>query len=183
MLKKIALALLGLVLVIGIGSQLLPSHWSVTRSIVIQAAPARITPLLVDLKDGWHAWSTFDYEDPDIQYSYGTAAPGVGNERSWISKHMGNGSQTITRSDAKGVGYVLNMPDFNMSLNCHFDYEAQGPATKVTWTDEGDVSRNPMQRIMVQFMDRMMGPTFEKSLAKLKDLAEASAAKDVKGKT
>jgi hypothetical protein len=172
MVKKTLMVLLGIVLMVVGGSQLLPSHWSVTRSIVIDAAPARITPLLVDLKDGWHSWSTFDFEDPNIVYTYGTPAPGVGNTRKWVSKQMGNGDQTITRVDAQGVAYVLNMPDYHVFLDCRFDYEPLSGSTKVTWTDEGDASRNPMQRIMVQFMDRMMGPTFEKSLVKLKGLAE-----------
>ena len=174
MLKKILIGLVILVLAVCLGAQLLPSHWSVTRSIVINAKPAKITPLVADLKAGWPRWSSFDDEDPGIVYSYPNPKPGVGSERAWTSKKMGNGSQRITQANDQGVGFTLDMPDYNVHLSGSLAYSPEGSATRVTWTDEGEVGRNPMQRIMMRFMDKMMGPQFEKSLAKLKENVEAA---------
>lgn len=180
MLKKILLSLAALVLLVAVGSQFLPSHWSVSRSIVINAPPSRIIPLLSDLKNGWPQWSAFDNDDPTLAYSYPNPKPGVGSERAWQSKKMGSGVQKITRADAKGVAFVLNMPDYKMSLDGEFAFEAEGKATKVTWTDRGVAGRSPLQRVMVQFMDKMMGGTFEESLAKLKVVVESGGSRAAK---
>ena len=48
----------------------------------------------------------------------------------------------------------------------------QGDATRVSWTNEGNMDNNPMMRWFAPFMDRMMGPDFEGGLANLKALAE-----------
>jgi effector-binding domain-containing protein len=42
----------------------------------------------------------------------------------------------------------------------------------VSWIDEGDLGYNPIARYMGLFMGKMMGPDFEKGLAKLKTIAE-----------
>jgi hypothetical protein len=48
----------------------------------------------------------------------------------------------------------------------------EGNATRISWTNEGDVGNNPMMRWFVPFMDKMMGPDFDGGLANLKAMAE-----------
>jgi hypothetical protein len=59
-----------------------------------------------------------------------------------------------------------------MSSRGAFTLAPAGNATRVSWTNEGDVGRNPLMRWFVPFMDSMMGPDFEGGLANLKALAE-----------
>jgi len=47
-----------------------------------------------------------------------------------------------------------------------------GSGTRVTWTNRGDVGRNPLKRYLAMAMDRMVGPDFEAGLANLKRVAE-----------
>ena len=48
----------------------------------------------------------------------------------------------------------------------------EGSATKVTWTMDGDMGRNPLFRWLALFGDRTVGPDFEAGLANLKALAD-----------
>ncbi len=49
-----------------------------------------------------------------------------------------------------------------------------GNGTRVTWTNEGDMGGNPVNRYFGLMMDRLVGPDFEAGLANLKGLAEKS---------
>ena len=51
--------------------------------------------------------------------------------------------------------------------------EAGGENTKVTWSNEGDLGANPINRYFGLMMDRMMGPDFEEGLNNLKRAVEA----------
>jgi hypothetical protein len=159
-----------LIFVIG---YILPSQWQVSRSIFINKPPQDIYPLIADFKHGWPQWSDFDYEDPNIQYSYSGPDLGTGACRSWISARMGNGSQTITSADpAAGVRFELKMENTKFGLEGAISLKPAGTATQVTLTDSGNTGNNIMFRYMATMMDEMMGNTFERSLAKLKEKAE-----------
>ena len=47
-----------------------------------------------------------------------------------------------------------------------------GSGTRVTWTNEGDMGANPVNRYFGLMMDSMVGPDFEAGLKNLKALAE-----------
>jgi hypothetical protein len=172
--KFVAVVVAALVLLVLIGF-ILPSKWKVERSIVIGAPTTVIYSFVANMKTGWAQWSEFDYEDKTIQYTYSGAEEGAGAERSWTSKSMGNGHQKITKADPSyGVDFDLSMDNgFSMKGQIHF--EAMPNAfTKVTWIDEGDVGGNPFSRYMGLMMNKMMGGTFERSLATLKQKAEST---------
>lgn len=140
----------------------------------MQASPDMIYPFVANLKTGWPSWSAFDYEDPNIVYNYSGPDLGPGAARSWVSKSMGNGTQTITKGDRfTGVEFDLKM-DNDFLIHGKITFVAQANGTKVTWTDYGDVGNNPFFRYFGLAMDPMMGPTFEKSLAKLKMLVNTN---------
>ena len=48
----------------------------------------------------------------------------------------------------------------------------EGSGTRVTWTNEGDMGTNPVNRYFGLMMDSMVGPDFEAGLKNLKALAE-----------
>lgn len=172
-LKKIGLVLLSLLLIFVLGSYLLPSQWSVERSVVIQASNVRIYQYISDLKNGWPQWSAFDSEDPNIQYTYSGPDYGMGQTREWKSEKMGNGKQVIIKADPNyGIEFKLYMTASNFELQGKIGFLAAKEGTKVTWADWGQTGNNPFQRWMCFFMDKFMGATFEKSLAKLKALSE-----------
>ncbi len=171
--KKIIFGLFGIVLAIILVSFLLPSNWRVERSLFIKAAPEQIYPYISNFKTGWPQWSAFDFEDPDIKYSYSGPDEGVGATRSWTSKKMGNGNQNITKAEPhSGIEFDLRMPDHAFSMKGEISLHAVTDGTQVTWIDAGTFGGNPLYHWMGLFMDKMMGVTFEKSLAALKTKVE-----------
>jgi hypothetical protein len=157
---------------------MLPAKWRVQRAIMINAPANQIYPLIANLKEGWPQWSAFDLEDPTIQYSYSGPNEGEGAERSWISTKMGDGYQKITKATrVSGIEFELGMPKNDILIHGKISFDILPDTTVVTWTDSGDMGANPFKRYMGALMDKMMGSTFEKSLAALKQKAEDSMKK------
>jgi len=174
MVKKIAVGLVSVVIVIVLLGMALPSKWQVQRSVITNANPAVIFPLIANLKTGWPRWSAFDAEDPSLQYTYAGPDTGAGASRSWTSKKMGTGTQTITTADPNtGVRFVLMMSN-GFKINGEISVQPSAQGTWVAWTDHGVVSWNPLHRWMARSLDKKMGPMFEKSLLTLKREAESA---------
>ena len=55
-------------------------------------------------------------------------------------------------------------------------YHPEGDATRVTWTEAGDVGGSLFARLLVPFLDAALGGDFERGLARLAALAEAPPA-------
>jgi uncharacterized protein YndB with AHSA1/START domain len=168
------LATLGalVLLVVAVGF-FLPSGFSVQRSIEINATPKKIYDLVVEPRR-WKEWSVWTRRDPDMRITYGGPPFGMGAKWAWVSKSEGNGSMEFTRVEPdRAVEYLLLFPDFNMRSTGALRLEPAGTATRVTWTNVGDVGANPLKHYLAVTMDRMVGPDFEAGLANLKALAES----------
>ena len=72
----------------------------------------------------------------------------------------------------KRIEYSLYFPDFNVRSSGAFTLDGDGSGTRLTWTNGGDVGPNPLKHYLATFMDRLVGPDFERGLANLKALAE-----------
>jgi effector-binding domain-containing protein len=169
---KIIYWLLGLIAVLVIIAFILPKTYKVERIVYINADKDLIYNLTSKFTK-WHLWvpwtkemdstAVFEIQGPDGQ---------VGTIWKWKGKKMGEGTMTATELiPGQLVGYDLS---FNQGK-----YQSKGKVTiepgdscKVSWTDEGDLGYNPMARYMGLFMEKMMGPDFEKGLAKLKRITE-----------
>jgi uncharacterized protein YndB with AHSA1/START domain len=150
----------------------LPSSFAIQRSIEINAQPRKIYDLIVEPKK-WKDWSVWTRRDPDMRIMYSGPPFGMGAKWSWASKSEGTGNMEFTRVEPdKAVEYSLGFPDFNMRSTGALRLEPAGNATRVTWTNNGDVGGNPVKHYLAVMMDRMVGPDFEAGLANLKALAE-----------
>jgi uncharacterized protein YndB with AHSA1/START domain len=168
------LAALGtLVLLIVATGFFLPPAFTVQRSVEINAAPRKVYDLVVEPKR-WKDWSVWTQRDPDMRITYSGPPFGMGAKWAWVSKKEGTGSMEFTRVEPdKTVEYLLLFPDFNMRSTGALRLEPAGNATRVTWTNTGDVGANPLKHYLAVAMDRMVGPDFEAGLANLKALAES----------
>jgi len=167
------LATLGtlVLLVVAIGF-FLPSSFSVQRSIEINAAPRKVYDLVVEPRR-WKDWSVWTRRDPDMRIVYSGPPVGMGAKWAWASKSEGSGSMEFTRVEPdRSVEYLLLFPDFNMRSTGALRLEPAGNATRVTWTNVGDVGGNPLKHYLAITMDHMVGPDFDAGLANLKVLAE-----------
>jgi uncharacterized protein YndB with AHSA1/START domain len=168
-----ALAVVGFLalLVVGVG-MFLPTQFEVERSIVIDAPPERVFNFIVDPRE-WKKWTVWNQRDPAMEITYAGPPFGQGARWSWASKTEGSGSMTFSRVvPNERLGYELSFPDFGMKSEGDLLLVPAGSATRVTWTNKGDVGRNPLKRYLAATMDRLVGPDFEGGLANLKKVAE-----------
>lgn len=173
-LKRILLTLVALVALVLLVGMVLPSGFKVQRSVVITAPPDRIFPLLADPRE-WKRWAIWNQRDPAMKIEYSGAPSGAGARWSWQSKTEGNGAMEFTAAvPYKHVDYSLTFPDFGMTSRGVLTLVPDGAGTRVVWTNEGDMGKNPFNRYFGLMMDSMVGPDFEAGLANLKKLAERS---------
>jgi uncharacterized protein YndB with AHSA1/START domain len=158
-------------LVVGVGF-FLPTGFEVERSIVIDAPADRIFNYVVDPRE-WKKWTVWNERDPNMEISYAGPPFGQGARWSWSSKTEGAGSMTFVRVVPNAqLGYELSFPEFGMKSEGDLLLAPAGSGTRVTWTNRGDVGRNPLKRYLALSMDRLVGPDFERGLANLKRLSE-----------
>lgn len=149
--------------------------YTVTRDISIAASPEQVYPELVDFHR-WQAWSPWEDLDPDQKRIYGGAATGLGARYAWSgNRKVGQGRMEIIEANPPGrVQLDLRfIKPFKSSSTTTFDLQPEGDQTRVTWTMTGP--KTLMTRIMgiVRSMDAMVGPDFEKGLARLKAVVES----------
>ena len=166
--KRGALGLVGLVAVlVGVGL-VLPRQWHVERSVVIDAAPEHIHPLVEDLRT-WASWAR--EPDPTVQDTYGGAASGVGAWWAWSGPKMGHGKMTITRSDvASGVWFDEAIETEEVNAHGSLTWTREGGGTRVTWVDEGQLPP-VMGGYFVGLVNDSLGAHFEHALMNLKTAA------------
>jgi len=164
------IALAVLLLAIGLA---LPSHFRVERTVDINAPAEKVYALLADPRE-WKRWTVWNQRDPAMKVEYSGPASGVGARWAWQSKTEGNGAMEFTEAVAnQRIGYQLSFPDFGMQSAGVVAIAPGGTGVRVSWTNEGEVGANPINRWFGRFMDRMVGKDFDAGLANLKRLAES----------
>lgn len=174
LLKRIGLAVAGIVGLLVVVGLILPSAWHTERSIVIAADGGHILPL-IDSPRRWIDWAPWTPERyPGMQIEYGPSERGAGAWWAWRGEESGNGRMDIERSDvAYGVDFGLAFEGFAPSKgSIRFDKVDGG--TQVTWSMFGDNGMNLIGRYFGLMMDSMMASDFDAGLTKLKAQAEAA---------
>jgi len=169
---------LGVVVVLAVlGSLLTPRHPTVTRSVDIAAAPAVVFPLVSDLRQ-FNEWSPWFEQDPNANFTFTGPTDGVGQTFHWQSNapNVGSGSMTVEQLDPdKKVDIALEFASQGTAATW-FTLEPEGSgtgvSTKVTWGFTTDLGFNPIARYSGLMVDNVVGPDYERGLARLKALAE-----------
>lgn len=152
-----------------------PNVFRLARSVLIKAPPEAIAPHITDFRR-WTEWSPWEGVPGDaLQRSYSGAASGVGAVYDWTGKKTGVGRMEIIEATTRHVGIKL---DFFKPFEAHnvaeFTLEPtpEPGVTAVVWSMHGPA--NLMTKVMhtVMNMDKMVGPSFEQGLTKLKVLTE-----------
>jgi len=151
-----------------------PDSFRVQRSASIKAAPAKIFPLIDDLK-AWTGWSPYEKKDPAMKRSFGPITAGKGATYEWEgNKNVGQGRMEIL--EVTQPSKVLIKLDFLKPFEAHnmaeFTLEPKGDTTQATWAIYGPSAF--VTKVMGLFfdMDTMIGKDFEAGLADLKTAAE-----------
>jgi len=168
---KILGGLAALVLVLGLVAFAFPRQYRVERSLVIAAKPDAVRAQVADLS-AWKNWGAWQERDPQMKLSYSSPATGVGAWSAWESKQEGNGKMTITAQTPTRVDYLLEFPEMGMKSHGSIELRPETAGVRVVWSDAGDLGMNPMNRWVGLFLDKMIGPDFERGLANIKKLTE-----------
>ncbi len=169
--KRVGLGVgLATLLVVVVGF-ILPSSYTVSRTVTINADPVHIHTFVGDLEQ-WPAWTPWVKADPTIVVTFGDKTTGVGAHQSWTGDG-GGGELTFTRSDPTwGVAYDMSLGDGKYNTESTMEYIHDGGTTDVVWTMRGDLGHNPFNRYFGLMMGPMIGPMFEDGLNRLKLAAE-----------
>ncbi len=179
MIKKILLALVSVVALILLVAAFQSNEFRVTRSAAI-AAPPQILFEQVNDHHKFNAWNPWLKLDPNTKITYSGPDAGVGAACSWQgNSEVGAGTATIIES-APGELVRLRMDwkePFPGSSIVEFTFKPEGGKTVVTWNMVGP--KPFIGKVMGLFMncDKMCGDQFEKGLASLGKITEATPAK------
>jgi hypothetical protein len=152
--------------------------YTVERSATVDAPPERIYSQIADFRN-WTNWSPWEDVDPQLRRTYSGAESGVGAVYGWSgNRKAGQGRMEIidaTEPAKVQIDLVFEKP-WKARSDTVFAIEPAGSGSRVTWTMTGQ--KTFMTKVMGIFssMDKMIGPDFEKGLARLKSVTEKPAA-------
>jgi hypothetical protein len=176
MLKKILIAVAVIVVVLAVIVVLQPSEFRVARSATI-SAPAPTVFAQVNDFHKWQAWNPWGQIDPAMKQTYEGPPAGTGAIYTWAGNNeVGEGRMTIIESRPSELIRVKLefFKPFAATNTAEFTFKPEANQTAVTWSMFGD--KNFMAKAIHLFinMDKMIGGQFEKGLAEMKSVVEAS---------
>ncbi len=148
--------------------------YTVQRATTIDASPESVYAHIVDFHN-WEAWSPWEELDPEMHKTYSGPDSGVGATYTWSgNRKVGEGSMEIKGvEEPASVKIALEfLKPFKARNKTEFTLQPTDTGTEVAWTMKG--RKTLLTRIMGIFrsMDAMVGPDFERGLARLKKVAE-----------
>jgi uncharacterized protein YndB with AHSA1/START domain len=149
--------------------------YTVERSTTIAAPPARVYAEVADFHN-WTRWSPWEDLDPALKRDYSGAASGTGAVYAWSgNRKAGQGRMRMTEATEPStvrIDLLFEKP-FKSRSDTIFEIQPDGAGSRVTWTMVG--KKTLVTRVMGVFksMDSLIGPDFEKGLARLKSATEA----------
>lgn len=156
-----------------------PSTIVVERRLAI-SAPRDLVFSYLDDFHGWVQWSVWEKLDPAMKRSFEGPPSGVGASYAWSGNDaIGEGRLTITE-DVPNERVKMNaeyVRPFKVSYPVTLETATVGDATLVTLRMEVTNGFVGKAMSVVMDADKAIGGDFDKSLAELKFLAEAEAAR------
>lgn len=177
MLKKILIALAAIVVVFVAVVAMQPSEFRVARTATMSAPAPAVFAQVNDLHK-WEAWSPWAKLDPAAKSTFEGPPAGTGAIFRWAGNNqVGEGSMTITESRPNElIRFNLEfLKPMAGTSTAEFTFKPEGNQTTVTWSMSG--KNNFIAKAMCLFMnmDQMVGGQFEKGLAAMKSIVEATA--------
>ena len=149
--------------------------FTISRTAIVDAPPRAVRPLVEDFRR-WRDWSPWEDLDSDLRRTYSGADAGVGAHYAWAgNRKAGAGSMEIVAATPESLRITLEfLKPWRASNDVVFTLAPEGGGTRVTWTMHG--SHAGIARLFARFVDvdKLVGRDFDRGLARLKQLAEAS---------
>jgi uncharacterized protein YndB with AHSA1/START domain len=178
-LKKILWGVVALVIVFAVAVGLQPSEFRVVRSTTIAALPAEVFARVNDFHN-WEEWSPWTKLDPASKRTFDGPRAGAGAIFAWSGNDkVGEGRMTVTESHPNELIRIkldFKRP-FESTCTTEYTFKPEGKQTVVTWSMFGE--KDFFSKVFCLFidMDKVVGGDFEKGLAQMKAVTEATAGK------
>jgi uncharacterized protein YndB with AHSA1/START domain len=177
MLGKIAVGFVVVVAVFLVVVATRPADFHIERSLALAVPPARVFPHVNDFH-AWAAWSPWEGLDPKMERTFTGPTSGPGASYAWRSDNGKVGEGRMTIEQGEPPSHLAIRLDFIKPMNAtnaiDFSFAPDGAGTKVTWTMDGHNGFMGKAFSLVMNMDKLVGGDFEKGLASLKRVAEAT---------
>lgn len=154
-----------------------PSAFRITRSVTVSGPASAVFVQVNDFRR-WDRWSPWEKLDPATKKSYEGPGAGAGARYAWAgNSKVGEGRMTITESRPNELIRIRLefLKPFRATHTTDFTFKQEGDRTIVTQSMYGNNNFLGKAITLVMNQDRMIGTMFEKGLAELKSVAEASA--------
>ena len=152
--------------------------YTVERSTTVDAPPERIFDLIADFHK-WTKWSPWEELDPELRRTYSGAQAGTGAVYGWSgNRRAGQGRMEIidaTEPSRVQIDLVFDKP-FKARNQTVFTIQSEPSGSRVAWKLTGQKTLVTKVMGIFKSMDKLVGPDFEKGLARLKATAENPAA-------
>ena len=176
MLKKIFVGIVVIVVAFVVIVALQPSEFRVARSTTVSAPPAAVFAQVNDFHN-WEAWSPWAKLDPAAKVTFEGPSAGEGAIFRWVgNEEVGEGSMMITESRPSDLVRIKLefLKPFAAINTAEFTFKPEGNRTAVTWSMFGKNNFIAKAFCLFMNMDKMVGGQFEKGLASMKSVTEAT---------
>jgi hypothetical protein len=176
LLKRLAILLVSLLVILAIVGLFLPDSASVERKMVINGEPEKIYPWISSLRR-FNEWSPWANLDPNIAVEFSGPEAGEGAKMAWSSEmpSVGTGSQTITEvKENEYVRAALDFGDQGDATAAWLLAPVDGGQTEITWQFHTQFGYDIIGRYFGLLLDRWVGQAYEQGLATLKTRVEAN---------
>lgn len=158
----VAVVMIGLIAV----GFILPTEWAASAEARIEVGPEVLLEY-VDSPEGWRAWTAW----PDSGLVRSGPERGAGARIAWSDRELGSGSFTIAEiADGPTVRYAVEVEgaaNTVLTTTGTISFDADGDATRVRWSESGDLGRNPLMGYWALAMERAQSTEMTKSLTRL----------------
>jgi hypothetical protein len=165
----------GLILLVIIFGFLSSRHVKMEKSIEITTTAEKAFEQMIDTKNFVYNWSPWTEMDPNAEQRFSGPDRSVGSIYTWKGdkKKVGSGSMEIISFETnKNVISRLKFDGRGESDVAFYIQDIGNGSVKVTWDFKADNKFNPIARIFGRFMDKFLGPDYERGLKKLKVFLE-----------
>ena len=152
--------------------------YTVERSATMAAPPARVYEQIADFHN-WTTWSPWEDVDPQLRRTYSGAESGTGAAYGWSgNRKAGQGRMEITQATEPSrvqIDLAFEKP-WKARNDTAFTIVPEGSGSRVTWSMTGKKTLVTKAMGIFKSMDKLIGPDFERGLARLRAVVERPAA-------
>jgi effector-binding domain-containing protein/uncharacterized protein YndB with AHSA1/START domain len=174
--KMLGVLVLVVIAIVMILMLILPTRQVVTKSIMINAAPADVYEYLSKL-DNFNKWAIWNNSDSTTRHNITGKDGTPGATSTWLGENAGEGKIEITSLEInQEIEHKITfIQPKHRNAKSEFDLEPMaGNRTKVTWTFEIATPRPGNIFNLLSNLEARMGSAFEDGLKNLKAALESS---------